>query len=143
MSSFYRVSIKWQQNFATRKLKISNGIGQFHKNHKIMKPSPPGRFRDLHLLLDRQKQAEQDEAPSLRLSPVDLEKARLEMERNYQHQIWKKEHKLQSFFGVRLTAMSNYGMLLVMGAVYFWIKYGSIDPFPASPPRFTVTKWLQ
>lgn len=108
-----------------------------------MKPSPPGRFRDLHLLIDRQRQIEQDEEASIRLSSAELEQARAEMEQNYQHQIWKKQHKVQSFFGIRVSALSNYGMLLVMGAVYFWFKYGAIQPFPQSPPRFTLTQWLK
>jgi hypothetical protein len=108
-----------------------------------MKPSTPGRFRDLHLLLDRQKQFEQSEETSMRISTGELEQARMEMEQNYQQQVWKKQHKVQSFLGIRVSALSNYGMLLVMGAVYFWLKYGTIDPFPQSPPRFTLTQWFK
>lgn len=108
-----------------------------------MKVSPPGRFRDLHLLLDRQKQIEQDETPSIRLSAAELSQARAEMEQNYQYQIWKKQHKVQSFLGIRVSALSNYGMLLVMGAAYIWLKYGSIEPFTQAAPRFTITQWFK
>jgi len=124
--------------FATRKTDILIGIYIIN-----MKPSPPGRFKDLHLLLDRQKQAEQSEDVELKVTPAELDQARVEMEQNYQDQLWKKQHRIQSFFGIRLTPIAIYGMILVFGAAYFWLKYGTLGPFPQAPPRFTVTQWLK
>ena len=95
------------------------------------------------MLLDRQKQVEHSEVSNTKFSPSELERARLEMEQNYQHQLWKKKHKVQSLLGIRLSAISNYGMILVMGAVYFWLKYGTLDPFTQTPPRFSVTQWFK
>jgi hypothetical protein len=108
-----------------------------------VKPSPPGRFRNLHLLLDRQKQAEAREENAIRLSAGDLNRARQEMEQNYENQQWKKKHKIQSVLGIRLSPISTYGMVLVFGAVYTWLKYGTIEPFPTNPPRFTITQWFK
>lgn len=108
-----------------------------------MKPSPPGRFRNLHLLLDRQNQVAQREEDAMLLSPSELSHARQEMEQNYQHQQWKKKHKIQGLLGIRLSPLAVYGMVLVFGAVYIWFKYGTIEPFQANPPRFTITQWLK
>lgn len=107
-----------------------------------MKLSPPGRFRNLHLLVDRQKQVEQNEE-DMRLSPAELESARLEMEQNYQHQLWKNKHRIQSFLGVRLTTLSTYGMVLTAFAAYFYLKYGTIDPSTEPSPKVSITQWLK
>jgi hypothetical protein len=108
-----------------------------------MKPSPPGRFRDLHLLIDEEKRAERAHEQGMYISPQALEGARQEMEANYEHMVWKKEHKIQGLLGIRLSPLAVYGMILVIGAAYIWFKYGTIEPFPKSQPNFTITQWLR
>jgi hypothetical protein len=108
-----------------------------------MKASNPSRFRDLHLLVDRGKQAEQYQEDGMHLSPAALEQARIEMEQNYQAQEWRKQHKLQAALGIRWTGLATFGMVLCLGGFYALIKYGTIEPYPPTPPRFVLTQWLK